>query len=90
MVVEKVLEYKMNFDRKQAEEHLYNQVPLNKDYQYQMELLKKQLQMILDDERGPGDLDKKIAILEKQNKVLQLKNQFLLQTLKEHSILTLD
>ena len=41
MVVEKVLEYKMNFDRKQAEEHLYNQVPLNKDYQYQMELLKK-------------------------------------------------
>tara|TARA_Y100000389_G_scaffold182630_1_gene199413 strand:- start:7507 stop:7749 length:243 start_codon:yes stop_codon:yes gene_type:complete len=80
----------MNFDRKQAEEHLYNQVPLNKDYQYQMELLKKQLQMILDDERGPGDLDKKIAILEKQNKVLQLKNQFLLQTLKEHSILTLD
>lgn len=80
----------MNFDRKEAEEHLYNQVPLNKDYQYQMELLKKQLQMILDDERGPGDLDKKIAILEKQNKVLQLKNQFLLQTLKEHSILTLD
>lgn len=80
----------MNFDRKEAEEHLYNQVPLNKDYQYQMELLKKQLQMILDDERGPNDLDKKIAILEKQNKVLQLKNQFLLQTLKEHSILTLD
>jgi hypothetical protein len=55
-----------------------------------MELLKKQLQMILDDERGTSDLDKKIAILEKQNKLLQLKNEFLLHTLKEHSILTLD
>ena len=55
-----------------------------------MELLKKQLQMILDDERGTSDLDKKIAILEKQNKLLQLKNAFLLDTLKEHSILTLD
>ena len=63
---------------------------MNKDYQYQMELLKKQLQMILDDERGPNDLDKKIAILEKQNLVLQIKNKFLLDTLKEHSILTLD
>ena len=80
----------MNFDRVEQETDLYNRVPKNKDYQYQMELLKKQLQMILDDERGPGDLDKKIAILEKQNKVLQLKNAFLLDTLKEHSILTLD
>lgn len=65
-------------------------IPLEKDYKYQMGLMKKQLQMILDDERGPGDLDKKIAILEKQNKLLQLKNDFLLDTLKEHSILTLD
>ena len=87
----KVLEYKMNVDRLKAEDELYyNRVPMNKDYQYQMELLKKQLQMILDDERGPNDLDKKIAILEKQNLVLQIKNKFLLDTLKEHSILTLD
>ena len=78
----------MNFDRVEQETDLYNRVPESKDYQYQMELLKKQ--MILDDKRGPGDLDKKIAILEKQNKVLQLKNEFLLHTLKEHSILTLD
>ncbi len=61
-------------------------VPLEKDYEYQMKLLKKQLQMILDDERGPGDLDKKIAILEKQNKILQAENAFLLETLKEYSI----
>ena len=38
----------MNFDRVEQETDLYNRVPKNKDYQYQMELLKKQLQMILD------------------------------------------
>ena len=85
----------MNYDRVKQEESLYSEscgscIPLEKDYKYQMGLMKKQLQMILDDERGPGDLDKKIAILEKQNKLLQLKNEFLLHTLKEHSILTLD
>ena len=82
--------WRKNYDRVEQETDLYNRVPESKDYQYQMELLKKQLQMILDDERGTSDLDKKIAILEKQNKLLQLKNEFLLHTLKEHSILTLD
>lgn len=64
-------------------------VPLEKDYKYQSELLKKQLQMILDDERGDNDLDKKIKILETQNKILQAEKKFLADTLKEHGILTM-
>ena len=51
-----------------------------------MELLKKQLQMVLDDERGPGDLDKRISILEHQNKILLAENNFLKETLEEYSI----
>ena len=35
-----------------------NMIPLEKDYKYQMSLMKKQLQMILDDNRGSSDLDK--------------------------------
>ncbi len=61
-------------------------IPLEKDYKYQMELLKKQLQMVLDDERGPGDLDKRISILEHQNKILLAENNFLKETLEEYSI----
>jgi hypothetical protein len=33
-------------------------LPLDKDYKYQMELLKTQLQIILDDDRGTQDLTK--------------------------------
>ena len=40
-----------------------NMIPLEKDYKYQMSLMKKQLQMILDDNRGSSDLDKQIAVL---------------------------
>ena len=61
-------------------------IPLEKDYKYQMELLEKQLQMVLDDERGPGDLDKRISILEHQNKILLAENNFLKETLEEYSI----
>ena len=46
-------------------------------------------QMILDDERGDNDLDKKIKILETQNKILQAEKKFLADTLKEHGILTM-
>jgi hypothetical protein len=63
-------------------------IPLEKDYKYQMSLMKKQLQMILDDNRGSSDLDKQIAVLTTQNNILQKEKEFLLETLKEHGILT--
>jgi len=90
----------MNYDRKRQEEELYNKdvidlrmapgcpVPLEKDFKFQMDILKKQLQMVLDDERGPSDLDKKISILETQNRILTEEKKFLIQTLKEYGILT--
>jgi hypothetical protein len=53
-----------------------------------MSLMKKQLQMILDDNRGSSDLDKQIAVLTTQNNILQKEKEFLLETLKEHGILT--
>tara|TARA_Y100000768_G_C23975157_1_gene682644 strand:+ start:551 stop:808 length:258 start_codon:yes stop_codon:yes gene_type:complete len=84
----------MNYDRIKQEELLYSEscgscIPIEKDHKYQSELLKKQLQMILDDERGDNDLDKKIKILETQNKILQAEKKFLADTLKEHGILTM-
>ena len=65
-------------------------VPLEKDYKYQMGLMKKQLQMILDDNRGTSDLDKQIAVLTTQNKILQKEKEFLLETLRENGILTTE
>tara|TARA_B100001287_G_C22593538_1_gene486890 strand:- start:275 stop:574 length:300 start_codon:yes stop_codon:yes gene_type:complete len=65
-------------------------VPLEKDYKYQMGLMKKQLQMILDDNRGTSDLDKQIAVLTAQNKILQKEKEFLLETLRENGILTTE
>ncbi len=63
-------------------------LPLDKDYEYQMNLLKKQLQMILDDERGDLDLCKKIEVLTIENKILKEKNKFLNDTIKDIGILT--
>ena len=108
MDVVRVLEYKMNYDRKKQEDLLYNEKVrqanmqsdnidmekmfssnLQTDYRYQMELLKKQLQMLLDEKHfSTEDLDKKLKIVETQNKILQVEKQFLLDTLKEHGILT--
>ena len=65
-------------------------VPLEKDYKYQMGLMKKQLQMILDDNRGTSDLDKQIAVLTAQNNILQKEKEFLLETLRENGILTTE
>ena len=63
---------------------------LETDYKYQMEILKKQLQMLLDEKHfSVEDLDKKIKILETQNKILQVERDFFKQTLKEHGILTM-
>ena len=62
---------------------------LQTDYKYQMELLKKQLQMLLDEKHfSTEDLDRKLKITETQNKILQVEKKFLLDTLKEHGILT--
>ena len=41
-----------------------------------MSLMKKQLQMILDDNRGSSDLDKQIAVLTTQNNILQKRKSF--------------
>jgi hypothetical protein len=65
-------------------------IPLEKDYKYQMSLMKKQLQMILDDNRGSSDLDKQIAVLTAQNNILQKEKEFLLETLRENGILTTE
>ena len=67
-----------------------NMIPLEKDYKYQMSLMKKQLQMILDDNRGSSDLDKQIAVLTTQNNILQKEKEFLLETLRENGILTTE
>jgi len=63
-------------------------LPLDKDYEYQMNLLKKQLQMILDDERGDLDLCKQIEVLTIENRILKEKNKFLNDTIKDIGILT--
>ena len=55
-----------------------------------MSLMKKQLQMILDDNRGSSDLDKQIAVLTAQNNILQKEKEFLLETLRENGILTTE
>ena len=55
-----------------------------------MSLMKKQLQMILDDNRGSSDLDKQIAVLTTQNNILQKEKEFLLETLRENGILTTE
>ena len=52
--------------------------------------MKKQLQMILDDNRGSSDLDKQIAVLTAQNNILQKEKEFLLETLRENGILTTE
>ena len=67
-----------------------NMIPLEKDYKYQMSLMKKQLQMILDDNRGSSDLDKQFAVLTAQNNILQKEKEFLLETLRENGILTTE
>ena len=56
-----------------------NMIPLEKDYKYQMSLMKKQLQMILDDNRGSSDLDKQIAVLMQVVKALGLSPQELVR-----------
>lgn len=63
-------------------------LPLEKDYSYQMKLLKKQLQMVLDDERGNLDLTKQIEVLTIENKILKEKNKFLKETITDIGILT--
>ena len=63
-------------------------LPLEKDYQYQMDLLKRQLQMVLDDERGDLDLCKQIEVLTIENKILKEKNKFLNDTIEDIGILT--
>ena len=83
----------MNYDRIKQEELLYSEscgscIPIEKDHKYQSELLKKQLQMILDDERGDLDLCKKIEVLTIENKILKEKNKFLNDTIKDIGILT--
>ena len=66
----------------------FNGLPLEKDYAYQMKLLKKQLQMVLDDDRGNLDLTKKIEVLELENRILKEKNKFLQETITDIGILT--
>ena len=63
-------------------------LPLEKDYSYQMTLLKRQLQMVLDDERGDLDLCKQIEVLTIENKILKEKNKFLNDTKEDIGILT--
>jgi len=63
-------------------------LPLEKDYKYQMELLKTQLQMVLDDDRGLSDLTKKVEVMEIENKILNEKNKFLQETITDIGILT--
>tara|TARA_B100000929_G_C15365399_1_gene372474 strand:+ start:395 stop:652 length:258 start_codon:yes stop_codon:yes gene_type:complete len=65
-----------------------NVIPLEKDYKYQMKLLKQQLQMILDDDRGNSDMTKRIEVLEIENKILKEKNKFLQETITDIGILT--
>mgnify|MGYP004172811349 FL=1 len=65
-------------------------IPLEKDYKYQMGLMKKQLQMILDDNRGSSDLDKQIEVLTTENNILKREKEFLLETLRENGILTTE
>ena len=63
-------------------------LPLEKDYSYQMTLLKRQLQIVLDDERGDLDLCKQIEVLTIENKILKEKNKFLNDTIEDIGILT--
>ncbi len=63
-------------------------LPLEKDYKYQMELLKTQLQMVLDDDRGKADMTKRIEVMEIENKILNEKNKFLQETITDIGILT--
>lgn len=63
-------------------------LPLEKDYKYQMKLLKTQLQMVLDDDRGKQDITKRVEVLEIENNILKETNKFLKETIEDIGILT--